>query len=291
MSGDDPNPTPTPDGYSGKGYALSGQIMLSAIIALFFVVVLVVCLHLYARWYILRARRRQSRRNARNRRTQLVFYVDSASDATCRGLDASVLKSLPVFIYTTKTHPDSLECSVCLSEFEENESGRVLPKCKHSFHLECIDMWFHSHSTCPLCRSPVEPGLNQQTDDRADVVLTISELGSTVPGSDSGSSSGLCVTCLGEEEEVGTSSFGGRVKPLMEVEIPRRNMEEFERDLTRCDSAASSQSYKSPMSRMLSLKSFLGRDRRPNLSPSTASCGGGSVVAESDMKQGREEGQ
>ncbi|MGJ2918479.1 RING finger domain-containing protein, partial [Salmonella enterica subsp. enterica serovar Paratyphi A] len=38
---------------------------------------------------------------------------------------------------------------MCLSEFEEKDKLRVLPKCNHGFHLECIDMWFHSHSTCP----------------------------------------------------------------------------------------------------------------------------------------------
>ncbi|KAJ7533737.1 hypothetical protein O6H91_13G061800 [Diphasiastrum complanatum] len=37
----------------------------------------------------------------------------------------------------------------------ENEKGRLLPKCNHRFHTGCIDMWFHTHSTCPLCRTCV----------------------------------------------------------------------------------------------------------------------------------------
>ena len=56
---------------SGSGYELSGKIMLSAIVILLFVVVLMVCLHLYARWYLIRAHRRQSRRV--RRRTRIVF--------------------------------------------------------------------------------------------------------------------------------------------------------------------------------------------------------------------------
>ncbi|KAJ4708812.1 RING-H2 finger protein [Melia azedarach] len=48
------------------------------------------------------------------------------------------------------------ECSVCLSVFEEGEEVRQLPRCKHSFHVACIDMWLYSHFDCPLCRAPVD---------------------------------------------------------------------------------------------------------------------------------------
>ncbi|XP_056160593.1 E3 ubiquitin-protein ligase Os04g0590900-like [Syzygium oleosum] len=46
-------------------------------------------------------------------------------------------------------------CSVCLGEFQEDESIRLLPKCTHGFHVPCIDTWLKSHSNCPLCRSDV----------------------------------------------------------------------------------------------------------------------------------------
>ncbi|EOA22358.1 hypothetical protein CARUB_v10002980mg [Capsella rubella] len=48
---------------------------------------------------------------------------------------------------------DGTECSVCLNEFEEDESLRLLPKCSHAFHINCIDTWLLSHKTCPLCRA------------------------------------------------------------------------------------------------------------------------------------------
>lgn len=51
------------------------------------------------------------------------------------------------------------ECAVCLSVFEDGEDVRELPRCKHSFHAQCIDMWLYSHFDCPLCRAPVEPGV------------------------------------------------------------------------------------------------------------------------------------
>jgi E3 ubiquitin-protein ligase ATL41 len=32
------------------------------------------------------------------------------------------------------------------------EMVRRLPLCKHLYHVECIDMWLASHTTCPPCR-------------------------------------------------------------------------------------------------------------------------------------------
>lgn len=48
-------------------------------------------------------------------------------------------------------------CAVCLCEFEEGEELRTLPGCMHSFHVPCIDMWLHSHTSCPMCRSDATP--------------------------------------------------------------------------------------------------------------------------------------
>ncbi|MCL7023502.1 hypothetical protein MKW94_013670 [Papaver nudicaule] len=49
------------------------------------------------------------------------------------------------------------DCAVCLCEFEDDDKLRLLPKCSHAFHLECIDTWLLSHSTCPLCRDSLLP--------------------------------------------------------------------------------------------------------------------------------------
>jgi hypothetical protein len=43
-------------------------------------------------------------------------------------------------------------CPVCLEGVHGGEMVRQLPACKHIFHVECIDMWLHSHRTCPMCR-------------------------------------------------------------------------------------------------------------------------------------------
>ncbi|XP_051128447.1 RING-H2 finger protein ATL2-like [Andrographis paniculata] len=177
-----------------KGYAMSGKIMLSAIVVLFTVVVFMVGLHLYARWYLLRARRRhlERRRQRRASRSQLVLISDSRQlqAAADRGLDVTVLNSLPVFLYSSGAAEEAaVECAVCLSEFEEKEIVRLLPKCRHRFHVECIGMWFHSHSTCPLCRSPVEkveesrskPAEEGNSGDRGKVGISIDVPARVVP--------------------------------------------------------------------------------------------------------------
>ncbi|KAG1326267.1 putative RING-H2 finger protein ATL2 [Cocos nucifera] len=56
---------------------------------------------------------------------------------------------------------ECLECTLCLKGFVGGEEGRLLPRCYHSFHKKCVDRWFHSHSTCPLCRSKVEAEVSE----------------------------------------------------------------------------------------------------------------------------------
>ncbi|KFK39020.1 hypothetical protein AALP_AA3G190100 [Arabis alpina] len=262
MNSSDPDPLNIPEEPGSRTYAMSGKIMLSAIVILFFVVILMVFLHLYARWYLLRARRRHLRRRNRNRRATMVFFAADPSTAptttttvvTSRGLDPTVLKSLPVFNFSDSTHKDPIECAVCLSEFEENESGRVLPNCKHTFHVDCIDMWFHSHSTCPLCRSLVEinPGSEISKPEEEVVIAIPDEPGLVI---EPGSSSGL-------RDEIPIEDSSGS-KPAA-IEVPRRSFSfnELEDDLTRRDS-----SFRSPMSRMLSFTRMLSRERRSGSSP------------------------
>ncbi|KAH6762574.1 RING/U-box superfamily protein [Perilla frutescens var. hirtella] len=81
--------------------------------------------------------------------------------AAARGLDASVIETFPTFSYSeVKDHKigkGALECAVCLNEFEDDETLRLLPKCDHVFHPECIDAWLESHVTCPVCRANLAP--------------------------------------------------------------------------------------------------------------------------------------
>ncbi len=47
-------------------------------------------------------------------------------------------------------------CSICIDEFEVGERLRLLPRCKHAFHTDCIMPWLtERQGCCPLCKAKV----------------------------------------------------------------------------------------------------------------------------------------
>ncbi|KAL6537360.1 hypothetical protein OROMI_025894 [Orobanche minor] len=136
---------------------LTGKIMVVAIIILFVSLVFIFCLHLYAKWYWYRRQENPTAASATTTILRRYDYQESTlvSASSCHGLNPIVLKTLPVVVFDPNEFKDGLECAVCLCEVSKGEKTRLLPKCNHGFHLDCIDMWFQSHPTCPLCRNPV----------------------------------------------------------------------------------------------------------------------------------------
>ncbi|XVF20331.1 hypothetical protein REPUB_Repub11eG0189000 [Reevesia pubescens] len=143
-----------------------GNVMLAAVISLLLVILFVLILHVYAKWFLAQARQR-SRSTSSSMSVSQVFRPDRfhhfhafTFDTTfpsypSKGLDSSVISSIPLFVYKMEEYKHGLECVICLSPFDDNDVGRNLPKCGHGFHVECIDMWLQSHSNCPICRAPV----------------------------------------------------------------------------------------------------------------------------------------
>ncbi|CAM0910412.1 unnamed protein product [Alopecurus aequalis] len=89
---------------------------------------------------------------------------------TC-GLSDAAIAALPTFAYESPAASDKgggggdeprgssaqLLCAVCLEDVRDGESVRQLPPCRHLFHVDCIDLWLHTHRTCPLCRCELSP--------------------------------------------------------------------------------------------------------------------------------------
>lgn len=95
-----------------------------------------------------------------NRRQRLHQRPNLPFSYPRQSTELSTVQLYSTFKYSTKESQEQIsenECSVCLSAFEDGEDIRQLPRCKHSFHAPCIDMWLYSHSDCPLCRAAVGP--------------------------------------------------------------------------------------------------------------------------------------
>lgn len=51
------------------------------------------------------------------------------------------------------------KCSICCTGFEKGENKTTIPKCGHSFHFDCIEVWLKTQSTCPCCRENIRKGM------------------------------------------------------------------------------------------------------------------------------------
>ena len=93
--------------------------------------------------------------HAFQRQLQQLFHLHDS------GLDQAFIDALPVFLYKDIVGlKEPFDCAVCLCEFSQEDKLRLLPMCSHAFHIECIDTWLLSNSTCPLCRGTLfNPGL------------------------------------------------------------------------------------------------------------------------------------
>lgn len=95
------------------------------------------------------------------------FFLAVEADT---GLDASAIAALPSFQYQRFSKDSSngidgngwLQCAICIGNVQIGEMVRNLPACKHLFHVDCVDMWLSSHSTCPMCRTTVVSDIEAQ---------------------------------------------------------------------------------------------------------------------------------
>ncbi|XP_004507794.1 RING-H2 finger protein ATL13 [Cicer arietinum] len=122
------------------------------------------------------------------------------------GVDQSFIDTLPVFLYKAIIGlKNPFDCAVCLCEFELEDKLRLLPKCSHAFHMECIDTWLLSHSTCPLCRANLLHDFSPNNNCSSIVLLL-----------ESGSDSSREVVSEREANNAGSSDVGiGRTSSVM----------------------------------------------------------------------------
>ncbi|CAL1398842.1 unnamed protein product [Linum trigynum] len=83
-------------------------------------------------------------------------------DSAAVGLDQAVINSYPKFQFSKDAaaggnNGGDATCSICLCEYKDLEMLRMMPECRHFFHLWCIDAWLKLNGSCPVCRNSPLP--------------------------------------------------------------------------------------------------------------------------------------
>ncbi|CAI5463391.1 unnamed protein product [Closterium sp. Yama58-4] len=76
---------------------------------------------------------------------------------TVKGLPDDLRDQLSVVVIAPRDLAElEDQCPICLTDYEVHDVQQQLP-CGHHFHQPCLDAWFTSHATCPVCRVQLTP--------------------------------------------------------------------------------------------------------------------------------------
>ncbi|XP_074571028.1 RING-H2 finger protein ATL58-like [Curcuma longa] len=119
-------------------------------VPVFFTFVLLLLFYLFylqrrrAHWQSLRLRDAQLSRGDTPRRQE-------------SGIKKELREMLPVVVFKESFLIRETQCSVCLGDYQSDDRLQRIPHCGHTFHVDCIDHWLASNTTCPLCRVSLLP--------------------------------------------------------------------------------------------------------------------------------------
>ncbi|KAH0453412.1 hypothetical protein IEQ34_017736 [Dendrobium chrysotoxum] len=90
----------------------------------------------------------------------------------CTAARRRAIRKVPVEFFSPdlRLANSGLECAICLTEIKPGDRIRLLPVCRHGFHVRCIDPWLLTRPTCPSCRqcpfasSPKSSGCVEQEE-------------------------------------------------------------------------------------------------------------------------------
>lgn len=152
------SPAPSP---SSKPHS-RWNLLVIALVCAFCSIFLILSFHRLVHHHCCAFRSTTLSRNQVRRRRRL--HEDNPDDPSLQfhsqGLDSYIARSLPIVQYRKNNEKDDspgtgTDCAVCLGEFEEGDWIKHLTNCSHFFHVSCIDIWFQTHSSCPLCRAHI----------------------------------------------------------------------------------------------------------------------------------------
>ncbi|XP_062186039.1 RING-H2 finger protein ATL67-like [Phragmites australis] len=87
------------------------------------------------------------------------FSSFAAAASSPLGLDPTAIASYPKVPFSSRAAGADADamCSICLSEYRDGEMLRVMPECRHRFHVACLHAWLRRSASCPVCRSSPIP--------------------------------------------------------------------------------------------------------------------------------------
>ncbi|XP_076928427.1 putative E3 ubiquitin-protein ligase ATL44 [Bidens hawaiensis] len=90
-------------------------------------------------------------------RRRSIIHRTRGHPSANKGIKKKLVEALPKLVYESGKEDkaaklSSGDCAICLTEYSDGDEIRVLPPCGHGFHVECVDKWLGSHSSCPSCR-------------------------------------------------------------------------------------------------------------------------------------------
>ena len=291
---------------------VTSKVILTAIIVLFMAVLVVLVLHLYAKLYWWRVDQLQQQQQQEqeqeqddqssiaptvttHRQRRRFIFVPGQDSLSNTGLTPFELSSLPIVFF----RQDGLECAICLSDLVKGDKARLLPKCNHSFHVECIDMWFQSHSTCPICRNAVlaleQPISKQIQLVSENAVDALSQISNSVSSSSPEFPTNVLVWGRQDQVSTRTTNVGSQEDSTTGNAAASESQDAVVLDIN--DSGAMSQNVpsssamrfiaeeeepKSPMTtRLRSLRRFLSRDKRVSCSNNSSGSSSAASAASS----------
>ncbi|KAB8115840.1 hypothetical protein EE612_056601, partial [Oryza sativa] len=148
------------------------------------------------------------------------------------GLDERAIAAITALVYDAKKTGGGIglagggggggggSCAVCLTEFRDGETLRLLPRCRHAFHRGCIDTWLRAHVNCPLCRAPVQ--ISDKSAAAAAAAAANAAPGAAVPGGAPAPNPRNAAAAEADRGELQGSPERGVRRAASMVTLPRR---------------------------------------------------------------------